>query len=296
MKNLLIFSLLFSVGLANAQTEPLGNVPFNQTYDRTCALVTNGTWNSANANTRLGWQWRRVENQFDVSPEGKTLYLLARKQSKQSFALSMAGLGLALGALPVLASNPGTGNELTPNAGLAMGMSLSGLALSIASVGPQTKATDNFEKALWLRNRDAIAAELSPAAQPQFKQLYEQETMYFDFNGWGNGYVKNNQKYRFGMFGGFAKQEFKGSVQGWDSYKKFQVNQRVGVVTYTLGLASMLGSVFLRSDRNSFSTASFGGLAASLLGGGLIMTANSHLRRAVYFRNRDVVGQRLLWQ
>ena len=296
MKNLLIFSLLFSVGLANAQTEPLGNVPFNQTYDRTCALVTNGTWNSATANTRLGWQWRRVENQFDVSPEGKTLYLLARKQSKQSFALSMAGLGLALGTFPIMASGVGTGNELTPKGGAILALSLGSLACSFASIGPRTRGINNFEKALWLRNRDAIAADLSPAVQPQFKQLYEQETMYFDFNGWGNGYVKNNQKYRFGMFGGFAKQEFKGSVSGWDSYKKYQTNQRVGVAVYALGIASMLSSIAFSSNRNTFNATYFGGLAAGLAGGGLMATANSHLRRAVYFRNRDVVGQRLLFQ
>jgi hypothetical protein len=304
MKTLLISVLLLSVGLAYAQTDSLTDQSFNKIYDQSCALVTTGMWNSATGNQPLGMHWRRVAPEFDISPEGKMTYMLAQKQSKTGFGLAMAGIGTLLSGTVFIIS--GLRNGLLGNKsfdtqlGVGMGLYVGSLAFSLPSAAYNIKSYNNFEKALWLRNRDAMALSLPMAAQPQFKQIYEQEAIYLKQSGFLRplGYVKNNQIHRFGFLGNAAQTEFQGSVQGLDSYQKYQRSQVGGAAVSALGFAVMLSSGYFgnRSNKSNGQIVYLGGLTTVMIGSGILGSSYNHLRRAIYFRNKDVVRQRLMFQ
>ncbi|TAH14635.1 MAG: hypothetical protein EAZ14_03630 [Runella slithyformis] len=295
MKKQIIFGFLLFAGNVEAQNDSLTQVSFNKIYNDHTALVVNRTWTSDTTTQSLGWGWRRVANKFEISPEGKTTYLLARRQIKRGLGFALGGLGLVLGSVPVATSMPNNGNDFSLKAGVALGMTFGGIASFIVASRNSTRAANNFEQAVWLRNRDAIVVNLPYTVQAEFKQIYAQETIYLGHMSFGNGYIKNNRKQKFGLLGKLGQSEFENSVLGWDSYKKFQRTQRAGLAVYVVGAATMLSSVFAisRSNSNPNLVLYVGGAVLTGIGGSIMNTANIHLRQAIYLRNRDVLGRLL---
>ncbi len=304
MKTLTTALLLLSVGFVNAQTDSLTDLSFNRTYDQSCAFVSLGTWTSGTGNQPLGMHWRRVASEFDLSPEGKKTYLLAQKQGRTGLGLSLASLGTYLSGTVLLAT--GVRNTVASNTdfnaqiGAGLGLYVGSTALSSTSIWFSTNAHNNFEKALWLRNRDAIMADMPVATQPKFKQAYEQEAIYlYDRSFWSPyQYIKNGQPHRLGFLGNAGQSVFQGSIQGLDSYQKYQRTKISGLALYTLGLVAMFSSIPTRNNGNaqSWKVPYIGGLTVAMIGGGILAKSYTHLRRAIYFRNRDVVRQRLMFQ
>lgn len=304
MKTLCTALLLLLVSFANAQTDTLTDQSFNRSYDKSCAFVSLGTWRSGTGNQPIGMHWRRVASEFDISPEAKTTYLMARKQGQTGLGLALGGLSAYLSGTIFLIS--GLQNTLfTPNnfdthLGIGLGMYVGAVALSSTSISYTKNANNNFEKALWLRNREAIMTDLPATVQPQFKQVYEQEAIYlYDRSTWQPyEYIKNGQPYRLGFLGVAGQNAFQGSVQGLDSYQKYQRSKLGGVALYTLGLVAMLSSISVQKAGNTegWKLPYFGGAVVASIGGGVLVQSITHLRRAIYFRNRDVVRQRLMFQ
>lgn len=303
MKLLLFSAFVLIFNALQAQTEvvsvnQLGTTgSFDQVYTRNCAVTKNGDWQTSRGNQPLGWNWRKVAPEFEISPEGKTVYLQSQNQSRRAFIYTIAGTVLALGALPVgMSGSPN--NEFNARAATALSMSLGGLGLITAGLIGGNRSHQNRELAVWLRNRDAIATELSPSLQTDFKKIYNQQTIYL-YNGdvgFGSKYVKNGQKYAGGLFGNRIKREFEGLEQSMMSFKRFQQNKKTGFAMYSIGLATAISSIFLASNGSNATTnniAYFGGLAVSIIGSNVMTAANNDLRDAIYFRNRDVVRQSL---
>lgn len=305
MKPLFLFAFVLIFKASQAQTALVSTdslaVPqsFDKTYDRSCALANNGIWKTSETRQPLGWQWRRVASEFDISPEGKAVYLMSRQQSRKSFIRILSGSALVMGALPVLFGGRPQQNEFNARLGLGLGMTVAGVALIINGGNKSLKdAINNRELALWLRNRDALAAELSPEVQQPFKNIYNQETIYLGFSSFSEKYVKNGRKYPIGLFGGRIKREFEGSVQGIASFGRYKKTKISGFVIYALGAVSTIGSLFLNQNRSRYniplSPAYIGGIGAMALGGGIMEVATNDLRDAIHFRNRDVVRQSLM--
>ena len=295
-----VFVLFFNV--LQAQTEVVSTnqlattESFDQVYARNCAIIKRGVWQTSRGGQPLGWNWRKVAPEFEISPEGKVAYLQSQKQSRRAFIYSISGAVLAIGALPVGMSGPRT-NDFNARAATALGMSLGAIGFMTASMIGADKSYRSREFAVWLRNRDAIATELSPSLQTDFKKIYNQQTIYL-YNGdssFGSKYVKNGQRYAGGLFGNRIKHEFEGSEQAMMSFKRYQQIKKPGFAMYSIGLAAVISSVFLASNRSeaSFKFAYFGGMVSSIIGGSLMVEANNNLRDAAYFRNRDVVRQSL---
>ena len=295
-----VFVLVFNV--LQAQTEVVSinqfatTESFDQVYALNCAIIKRGAWQTSRGDQPLGWNWRKVTPEFEISPEGKAIYLQSQKQSRRALIYSISGVALIFGTLPVGMSGPQS-NEFNLRVATVMGMTFGGLGLISAGIIGGNKSYRNRELAVWLRNRDAIATELSPSLQTDFKQIYNQQTIYLynGYGGLGSKYVKNGQKYAGGLFGNRIKREFEGSEQAMISFKRYQKTKKSGFVMYSIGLAAIISSVFLASNRSeaSFKVAYFGGMVSSIIGGSLMVEANNNLRDAAYFRNRDVVRQSL---
>jgi hypothetical protein len=304
MKTLYIALLLLSVGFANAQTDSLSDQTFNRIYDKSCAFVSLGTWSSGTGSQPIGIHWRRVASEFDISPEGKTTFLLAQKQGRTGLGLSLAGLSTYLAGTVFIATGArnaiANSSDFNAQIGAGLGLYVGSIALTSTSVRFSTNTRNNFEKALWLRNRDAMLTDLPMIAQPQFKQAYEQEAIYlYDRSIWlPYEYIKNGQPHRLGFFGNAGQSVFQGSIQGLDSYQKYQRSKLSGLALYTLGLVSMLSSTPTRNTGNvqSWKIPYIGGFAVTMVGATILAKSYTHLRRAIYFRNRDVVRQRLMFQ
>jgi hypothetical protein len=304
MKTLLLSVFLLSASFVNAQTDSLTDQSFNRAYDKSCALVTNGMWNAATGSQPIGIHWRRVASEFDLSHEGKRTYLLAQKQGRTGLGLALAGAGTYLSSVVFMVT--GLRNSLVTNSdfntqiGIGTGLLVSSIALSSTAVSYNRNTYNNFEKALWLRNRDAILTDLPTTAQSQFKQAYEQEAIYlYDRSIWlPYQYIKNGQVHRLDFLGSAGQSVFQGSIQGLDSYQKYQRSKLSGTVLYTLGLVAMYSSTRFQNAGNAqgWTISYIGGVTVAAIGGGIIAKSYSHLRRAIYFRNRDVVRQRLMFQ
>ncbi len=304
MKTLCTALLLLLVGFANAQTDSLTDLSFNRTYDQSCAFVSLGTWTSGTGSQPIGMNWRRVASEFDLSPEGKKNYLLAQKQGRTGLGLSLASLGTVIAGTVFIATGARNAivnsSDFNAQIGAGLGLYVGSIALSSTSIRFSTNANNNFEKALWLRNRGAIMTDLPMATQPKFKQAYEQEAIYlYDRSFWSPyEYIKNGQPHRLGFFGNAGQGAFQGSIQGLDSYQKYQRSKLSGLALYTLGLVAMFSSIPTRNNGNaqSWKVPYIGGFTVAMIGGGILAKSYTHLRRAIYFRNRDVVRQRLMFQ
>jgi hypothetical protein len=304
MKTLLLSVFLLSASFVNAQTDSLTDQSFNRAYDKSCALVTNGMWNAATGNQPIGIHWRRVASEFDLSHEGKRTYLLAQKQGRTGLGLALAGAGLGVAGMVMIVSdiqhNLFNKNPSNTEGIIGSGLFISAITVDIISVSYSRNAHNNFEKALWLRNRDALLTDLPTTAQSQFKQAYEQEAIYlYDRSIWlPYQYIKNGQVHRLDFLGSAGQSVFQGSIQGLDSYQKYQRSKLSGTVLYTLGLVAMYSSTRFQNAGNAqgWTIPYIGGVTVAAIGGGIIAKSYSHLRRAIYFRNRDVVRQRLMFQ
>ena len=293
-------SCLLLLGAFQAQTQTVtadSLSSFNQLYERSCVLTSRDTWSTSQGVRPLGWRWRRVASEFDVSPEGKAVFEQSRQQSRKALVCYLAGTALILGILPIVATSPPS-EQFDARAGVISGMVIGGSVSLGYSVRNLRKALNNQELALWLRNRDALAVELPMNLRANFKQIYNQETIYLQGIGrLTERYVRNGQRYPIGIFGGRIKHEFQGSADGMVSFKRYQSVKRAGFVVYALGGASTIASIFIDQNNHKrplFTPAYLAGLVGMSVGAGVMGVATNDLRNAIYLRNRDTVRPLLM--
>lgn len=273
---------------------------FNDIYNQSCAIVSNRMWSSAGQHQRLGLNWKNVSTEFEINDTANTIFQTAQKQSKLGIGLTASGAALVLGSFPLFAKDvKNKATVLSINSKIGFGLYLSGFVLMAVSASKFRIANNNFEKALWHRNGEILEQNLSDKSKIKFKEIYTKETIYFSNNGFGgyNGYIKNNQKYQFGMFGNLADMEFKSSINGWNSYKKYKNTHRIGFALYATGLIGMLSSFnqssINQNNLNKTQGIYIGSIIVSSFGSTIMRNALVHLRQAVFFRNRDIIFSNL---
>lgn len=299
MKNLLVtaltLSLLFRVAAAQTPGDSTEYFPpseyasFKETYNAHAAYVDGDQWTTSLGNQRLGRRWRNVAGEFEVSPEGKTAYLLAQRQKGQAPMYVIEGYALTLGSLPLLVSGAGSpGNNL--EGGIGIGMLAGGFVLNFVGSKKLAASEDNFSKALWLRNRDEMLQYVSPIDQPRFRYLYETETLYLA----SKAYYKNGNKYPFGFWGTSNPEEFRNTPASWGLYKKYRTNQWAGILVQGAGLAAAALSLDLYTSKGQLLY--IGGFA--LIGAGIeiSLSGRKYLNQAVYLRNYTVMERQMLRQ
>ncbi|GHB54600.1 hypothetical protein [Persicitalea jodogahamensis] len=297
MKNLLLCCLAFTLfQIAYAQTpadttateSPAGDfLSFAENYNAHAAYVNGNRWTTSTGNRSLGRGWKNVADEFKVSPEGEATFRLALAQRRIQPFYSIAGLGLMLGSLPLI----NTTTQFDWQTGLGIGMALGGFTLAFVGGKKARQSADNFERALWLRNRDEILRYTSPTYQPRLRYLYETETLYLTTNS----YIKNGHEHKLGILGDKAAGEFRNIPTAWDMYKKYRTNQRLGAVVYAAGIAVMVASPSGFSSRSPAGPwMYFGGLVVSGAGFGIAASGRRFLREAVHLKNYTVLNQKML--
>ncbi|WP_373513305.1 hypothetical protein [Persicitalea sp.] len=300
MKNILaiVFSLSSLIQVTLAQTPidssdyfQVSEYPsFKDNYNANAAFVLDNRWTTTVGSQPLGRRWQAVADEFKVSPEGNDAYLLARRQIQRGMIFSWVGLGLTAGGLTLIGN--ATGSSI--GTGVGVGTSLASLVFSMASIRNRFRAESNFEKALWLRNRDAMLNYLSPTDQPRFRYLYEAETIRLAHN---NSYFKNEKKYRLGIFANNAVAEFQNIPDASVLFTEYQKYQRSGVLFQSLGIGAMVAAVpygISTKQTSNFLLLYFGGVAGSVLGASLINNGRKRLRQAIHFRNYTVMERKML--
>lgn len=299
MKNLLVTALtlflLFQVarsqtpGDSAAYFPPLEYPSFKENYNAHAAYVGGNQWTTSLGNRPMGRGWKEVADEFELSPEGKAAYQLAQAQRRTIPFYSISGLALTLGSLPLLVTSP----NFDWQKGIGLGMLGGGLALSLISNDKRTKSANNFQEALWLRNRDALLQSVPPTDQPRFKYLYESETIYLATKG----YIKNGHKQGMGILGGKAAKEFVGIPGAIERYRKYRNNQRLGALLYVAGLATMVASLSSRNGLRGPGLALYiGGSIVTGAGSGVLSSSVRFLSQAIYLRNYNVIERQMLRQ
>ena len=301
MKKLVLFSLLplFFCPAAHAQTPGDSTEvdtywteypSLKENYHAHAAFVLDNRWTTTLGSKPLGRRWQDVADEFELSPEGNAAYAQARRQIQRSSVFSLVGLGLTAGGLSILSNLTGS----AVGTGVGIGTSLASIGFSAASVSSRAKAMRNFEKALWLRNRDAMLDYLSPTDQPRFRYLYETETIRLANGG---NYLKNGQKHRLGMFANNAASEFENIPDASVLFKEYQKYQRSGVMVYGVGLGTMVAAfpIYAANGRlSAFFIPYFGGVVSTMLARSLLENGRKRLRQAIHFRNYAVMERKML--
>ena len=285
---IVLAGLLFRVACAQILTDSIEGYPsFKENYNAHTAYVSGNRWTTSIGNQSLGRRWKNIADEFKVSPEGEAAFQQALKQQGIQPIYSIAGLGLMLGSLPLLAAT----SQFDWQTGLGLGMGMGGFALVFAGGKKARQSADNFDRALWLRNRDEMLQYTSPTYQPRFRYLYETETLYLTTNS----YIKNGREHKLGFLGDRAAGEFRNTPTAWNMYKKYRTNQRLGAALYAAGIVAMVTAPSGFSSRGSAGPLLYvGGLVVSGAGLGVTYSGRRFLREAVHLRNYTVLNQEML--
>lgn len=297
MNNLLLATLslflLFQVALAQTPGDStdyfqVSEYPaFQENYNAHAAFVNDNRWTTSIGTRSLGRRWKNVADEFKISPEGEAAFQQALKQRGLQPIYIIAGLGLTLGSIPLVA----TSTQFDFQAGLGLGMLAGGVALTVIGGKKARQSENNFERALWLRNRDEMLQYTSPASLSRFRYLYETETLYLTTNS----YVKNGREQKLGFLGDRAAGEFRDIPTAWNMYRKYRNNQRFGAAIYAAGLVAMVVAPNALSSRSSRGQwLYYGGLIGSSAGLGIALSGRRFLREAVHIRNYTVLNQKML--
>lgn len=260
---------------------------FRENYNAHAAFIKGSQWTTSQGNRPLGRGWKNVADAFAVSSEGQAAYRLALSQRRNIPLYGITGLALTVVSLPLLVSSP----TFDLQKGIGLGLLGGGLVLSVAANKKIRESANNFEKALWLRNRDALLEAVPPTDQPRFKYLYETETIYLTTGA----YMKNGHKRKLGFLSGRAAQEFEGIPAAWNQYQKYRNNQRAGVLVYVIGLGAMLAAPGYASSRSGAGQLLYlGGIAIAGAGGGIMASSRHFLSQAIYLRNYTVMERKMI--
>lgn len=297
MKNLLLATLplflLFQTALAQTPSDsadyfvPSEYLSFHENYNAHAAFVNDNRWTTSVGTRSLGRRWKNVVDEFKISPEGEAAFQQALAQRGMQPIYSIGGLGLMLGSLPLMASS----SQFDWQTGLGLGMAVGGFALIFAGGKKARQSADNFDRALWLRNRDEMLQFTSPTYQPRFRYLYETESVYLTTNS----YIQNGREHKLGLLGDRVAGEFRNIPTAWNLYKKYRTNQRLGAVLYTAGIVAMVVAPSGFSSRSSAAPLLYlGGVVGSGAGLGVMYSGRRFLREAVHIRNYTVLNQKML--
>lgn len=264
---------------------PSEYLSFQKNYNAHAAFVLDNRWTTSIGTQSLGRRWKNVANEFEVSPEGQAVLQQALAQRKIMPVYLLSGLGFMLGSIPLMASS----SQLDLQTGLGLGVAAGSFALILAGGKKARQSEDNFNRAVWLRNRDAMLLHTSPTNQPLFRYLYETETLYLTTNS----YVKNGREQKLGFLGGKAAGEFRDIPTAWNMYEKYRKNQRVGTVVNIAGSALAVVSI-LSSGSSTNGWPFLGGIITSSIGNAITLSGQRFLRKAVHIRNYDVLNQKML--
>ena len=270
------------------ESQAVEYLTFPENYNAHAAYVFGNRWTTSLGNQPLGYNWKKVAAEFENSPEGQADYLLAQKQKRMVPVFLIPGYGFTLGAIPVLfptllSSSP----SLDFQRGIGIGMLAGGLVLTYIAGRKLRNSANNFDKALWLRNRDEMLRYVSPTDQPRFKYLYETETLYLTTNS----YIRNGQEHRLGILGHGTADEFRNVPMSWDLYKKYRNRRYIGGLLYVAGWAS---AVLLPNSTRGTPLLYYGGLSVAVAGGGVMLSSRKFLSQAVYLRNQSVMERQML--
>lgn len=289
-KTVLLF--LFTIGLlpvARAQStqDSTEYLTLKENYNAHAVFVNGNQWTTSLGNRPMGQGWKEVANEFELSPEGKAAYQLAQIQRRNIPLYSISSIALTLGSLPLLVSS----SNLEWQQVMGLGMLGGGVVLVLLASDKRSKSNNNFQKALWLRNRDALLQFVPPTDQPRFKYIYENETIYLTTNG----YIKNGHKQGMGLLGGNAAKEFSDVPGAFQQFRKYRNNQRLGALLYAAGLATMVGSLTSRNGLRGPGLGLYiGGAVVAGAGGGILSSSRRFLSQAVYLRNSTVMERQML--
>ena len=291
MKKLAFFAICLFVSLppasAQSATDSTEYPSFRENYNAHAAFINGSRWTTSLGNRPLGRGWKNVSDAFTVSPEGQAAHQLALFQRKRMPLYVITGLALTVVSLPLLMSS----HTFDLQKGIALGLLGGGLVLSAAANNKIRESADNFEKALWLRNRDALLESVPPTYQPRFKYLYETETIYLATRA----YMKNGHKRRLGFLAGQAAKEFEGIPGAWDQYKKYRNQQRAGILAYAVGLGAMLAAPAYSSGRSGSGQLLYlGGVVIAGAGAGIMASSRPFLSQAIYLRNYTVLDRKMI--
>ncbi len=296
MKNLLlatfVLSLLFQVALAQTPGDstdyfsPSEYLSFQENYNAHAAFVLDNRWTTSVGTQSLGRRWKNVADEFEVSPEGKAAFQQSLAQRRFVPIYVFSSLGLVIGSSASLAIPNPTSLQLALGAGGLAG----GIALMVIGSRKARQSESNFERAVWLRNRDEMLLHTSPTYQSRLRYLYGTETLYLT----SNSYVKNGREHNLGFFlGDRAAGEFRDIPTAWNMYEKYRRNQRVGTAVSIAGSAASITSLF--SSGNGINLWVFmGGFFTTSVGNGIALSGRRFLREAIHIRNYTVLNQKLL--
>ncbi len=260
---------------------------FKQNYNAHAAFVSGNQWTTSLGNQHMGARWQHVADEFDVSPEGKEAYLLGQQIRGRAPLYLIGGYAMLLGSLPLLLS-PNNSPNVSLEGGIGIGMALGGFALTLVGSRKMMTSADNFERALWLRNRDEMLRYLPLADQSRFKYLYDTETMYLN----ARAYYKNGNRYSLGLFGTNGSEEFRNIPASWDRYKKYRNSLLIGAAVQVAGMAAVLLSPGLDTSRGRLLY--FGGAIVMGAGSGISISGRRFLSEAVYLKNYNVLERQML--
>ncbi len=285
---IVLAGLLFRVACAQTLTDLTEGYPsFKENYNAHAAYVSGNRWTTSIGNQSLGRRWKNVADEFKASPEGEAAFQQALKQRRIQPIYSIAGLGLMLGSLPLMAAT----SQFDWQTGLGLGMGIGGFALVFAGGKKARQSANNFDRAVWLRNRDEMLQYTSPTYQPRFRYLYENETLYLTTNS----YIKNGREHKLGFLGNNAAEEFRNIPTAWNVYKKYRTSQGLGALVYGAGLVAIVLSPTRSSSRNPTGEWWYvGSLIGSSVGLGIMYSGRRFLREAVHIKNYTVLNQKML--
>jgi hypothetical protein len=297
----LIFVIFTSTINAQSVVDSADSQPITDIYDQHCALVENGFWRTTTGVTKLRWNGSNIAKEFEISPDGAATRKLSQRQFKQGFGFIAASLGLSFGSMAVLVSGSNnysysSSNRLkTPL--IAAGMLIGSVICLGGAVRSFSKSSSTLDLALWQRNRDAMLANITSEIRPQFKQVYERETIFLG----NNHYIKNGRKTRIRIWGNGIKAEFEDSPLSQDIFKRFQQKSRIGSAAYYIGAATMLGVMLTNNSNYSFRSKTgrqlyMTGAVTTFISGAVLSAAVQDLRRAIHIRNREVIEQRMAFR
>jgi hypothetical protein len=284
MKNhiiLLTISGLFAFSV-NAQTS---SEDIKRKYEtETIYLTGYGNYVKNGEILKTGYYGGKMAKEFEASPQGKTLFNSYTSQRKASTILGVGMIAGFIGHYLLIDYD----NMENPDNNLAWASYGAGLAFGTASIYTGINSYKNLEKSVWLRNRDIFQDE-------EVKKKYESEVLYL-LNS--NNYIKGNQKQKIGFGGRKMKSEFEISPEGMAVFKKYQSQEKKGLLWFGAGMATMIGAAFLIDYDNPSSSKNY--LAAGTYAAGGIMTAISisnlvhsqkNFQKAIWLRNRDAIAK-----
>ncbi|MBX2914418.1 MAG: hypothetical protein KF856_03990 [Cyclobacteriaceae bacterium] len=112
---------------------------------------------------------------------------------------------------------------------------------------------------------------------------YKSETIYFK----GNKFIKKDQLYPLRNL----KNEFKLSNEGEQLYKDYKSDQRVFLISYSIGVGALLTAIAIKNPTTS---SVLGGVGTTGIGVSIpfLVRGQNLLQKAIWIRNRDVLVTR----